>query len=46
MTPLEDKQMEIKKVKIQKSKGSYFIYLPKAWVHCMKLEKGMNLFGI
>lgn len=43
MTPIEDRQMEIKEVKIQKSKGSYFIYLPKAWVNCMKLEKGNEL---
>lgn len=30
-------------VKIQKSKGSYFIYLPKTWVQGMELEKGNKL---
>lgn len=35
--------MEIKIVKIQKSKDSYFIFLPKTWVKDMKLEKGNKL---
>ena len=35
--------MKIKMVKIQKSKGSYFIYLPKTWVQGMELEKGNKL---
>lgn len=35
--------MKIKTVKIQQSKGSYFIYLPKTWVNGMELEKGNEL---
>ena len=40
MQPLRIGNMELKKVRIQKSKGSYFIYLPKTWVKGMELEKG------
>jgi hypothetical protein len=35
--------MELMSVKLQKSKGSYFAYLPKIWVKAVGLEKKSKL---
>ncbi|EKF86850.1 AbrB/MazE/SpoVT family DNA-binding domain-containing protein [Methanobacterium formicicum] len=35
--------VELDTMKIQKTNGSYFVYIPKVWVNAMDLKKGDKL---